>query len=54
MIFGVRNNTTMWFYKDFLIKWFAQRPDCHLYLACSREIADLEAVDNITFTKGYL
>lgn len=50
LVFGVRNNHSAWLYKDFLVKFFAQRQDdCKMYLACSREVVDQQTPSNIIY-----
>ena len=54
MVYGVRNNTTVCYYKDFLVNWFAKRPESKLYLACSRDILSEQMPPNIIPVKGYV
>lgn len=54
MVYGVRNNTTVCYYKDFLIRFFKARPDSTLYLACSRDILDEDLPSNVHTVKGYV
>lgn len=54
LVYGVRNNTTVCYYKDFLVQWFSKRPESQLYLACSREIVNEEVPSNVSFVKGYV
>lgn len=54
MVFGVRDNQEDFLFKDFLLNFFQASPQSTLLLACSRNIHDLAAPDNVHFQKGYV
>ena len=55
LLYGVRNNKEEWLFEDFLRSFFSKFPQCHLYLACSRDLFEnVEKPNNIHFFKGHV
>ena len=52
LVLGVRNNTTMFLHKEFLLDFFKRRPDCNLSVAVSRELKDEQYPENVAICRG--
>ena len=53
-MYGVRNDSSLCFYREWLTKWFEGRPNCQLSIACSRQLSSEVSGNNISISKGYL